>query len=438
MKIQSEKGQALLLAMIALLIGAFVIPPFLGFVGTSLIGSRNYKDSLDTQYACDSGAEHAIWNLTEGGLTDIISDPGDMTSYELDETINGETVDVTVSNSWETLAWDNFESGTWSGGGGWLGPWATTGTVSIVTTGTPQQGTRHVLFRASDQSITRSVDLSKEINAHLRFWYKAYSFETGDNVILYVSNDGTTWVELDRWVNGDDDNVYTYRDYDITTYGLTDTFYIRFDANFNDYFYVDNLDIIWLASMPVQIAEDDFEWGGWGSGSGWVGDWTHTGHSEVLFWTGTPHGGWWHAHLWGDSSASNRGYIKRQIDLSNEYIVHLRFWAKAAEYESSDEARCLISSDGTAWTEINDWVNGEDTNVYTYFDLDLSAYNLTDTFWIAFYCNTNRTDEHFYVDDIEVVATRAFCITAQVGDNVIKASVELSTSEETVVCWYYL
>ena len=61
-----ERGQALPLVMIAVVIGALVIPPFLSHTGTSLIGSRKYAQAIHTQYASDSGAEHAIWNLTNG------------------------------------------------------------------------------------------------------------------------------------------------------------------------------------------------------------------------------------------------------------------------------------------------------------------------------------------------------------------------------------
>jgi hypothetical protein len=96
---KSERGQALPLVLIAIMVGALVIPPFLGHAGTSLIGSRHYAESIDAQYAVDAGAEHAIWNLVYNGLTDNISSPDDYVTYELDEPINGLTTTVTVTNT---------------------------------------------------------------------------------------------------------------------------------------------------------------------------------------------------------------------------------------------------------------------------------------------------------------------------------------------------
>ena len=93
---KSEKGQALPLVLIAIAIGALVIPSFLSQTGTSLIGSRTYAQEINAQYAADSGAEHAIWNLKYGGLKIVIPDVGDSTSYSINETINNQQVNVTV------------------------------------------------------------------------------------------------------------------------------------------------------------------------------------------------------------------------------------------------------------------------------------------------------------------------------------------------------
>ena len=99
MKIKSEKGQALPLVMIAIAIGALVIPSFLGHAGSSLIGSKTYGQSLDAQYAADAGAEHAIWNLTDGGIAASIPDNGDNVSYVLPESVNGLTANITICNN---------------------------------------------------------------------------------------------------------------------------------------------------------------------------------------------------------------------------------------------------------------------------------------------------------------------------------------------------
>ena len=93
---KSEKGQALPLVLIAIAIGALVIPSFLNNTGTSLIGSRTYAQEIYAQYAADSGAEHAIWNLKFGELGDTLAAVGDNITYALGEPINGLAVNVSV------------------------------------------------------------------------------------------------------------------------------------------------------------------------------------------------------------------------------------------------------------------------------------------------------------------------------------------------------
>jgi len=92
-----QRGQALPLAIIALAIGSLVVAPFLGYAGTDLIGSRVYGEAIKEQSAADAGIEHAVWSLVNGDLAEQLSQPGDEMTYQLDETINGLAVDVTVT-----------------------------------------------------------------------------------------------------------------------------------------------------------------------------------------------------------------------------------------------------------------------------------------------------------------------------------------------------
>jgi hypothetical protein len=93
----SQSGQALPLAILALAIGSLVVAPFLGFASSDLIGSRVYGEAIARQSACDAGVEHAIWSLTKGSLAEQFAEPGDEVIYQLDETINGATTTVTVT-----------------------------------------------------------------------------------------------------------------------------------------------------------------------------------------------------------------------------------------------------------------------------------------------------------------------------------------------------
>jgi hypothetical protein len=102
----SEKGQALPLVLIALAVGALVLPSFLNHTGTSLIGSRTYAQEIGAQYAADSGAEHAIWNLKYGGLGDTLVDIGDNVTYALGESVNDLPVNITVVKTGEPDDYD--------------------------------------------------------------------------------------------------------------------------------------------------------------------------------------------------------------------------------------------------------------------------------------------------------------------------------------------
>jgi hypothetical protein len=92
-----QKGQALPLAMAALAIGVLLIVPFLSHAGTSLISSRVYSGSVTSRSASDAGVEHAIWGLTRGTLASQIPNPGDSTTYNLAEQLNGLSTTVTVT-----------------------------------------------------------------------------------------------------------------------------------------------------------------------------------------------------------------------------------------------------------------------------------------------------------------------------------------------------
>ncbi len=435
MKMHSEKGFALPLVMLAVLVGALVIPPFLGFVGASLIGSRNYGDVLEAQYACDAGAEHALWNLTEGGIDGSIPDTGDYVAYNLDETINGLTTSVKISNAWEMIAWDDFENGGFTGGGGWLTDWTYSGYADVTTLGTPYEGTYHLRLRSSTGVVSRPVDLSRQVNAHLRFWAKVNSFEPANTVICQVSKNAADWTTVYTWTQSDSDNTYHYYDINLTPYGLTGPFYISFKANMNstsDMFYVDDLDIIWPATDVKLMAEEDFESGDWSGGTGWLGDWTHTGFSNVTA-AGAPYDGNYHLML-----QSTDGYAARAADLSTESIAHLQFWAKVDAFEGGDFAYCLVSSDGASWDTVYTWDNTDDDNTYHYYDIDLSGYDLTEEFWIAFQAGMSKEDDYFYVDDISINAIRAYCITVTAGDRVLKVAVDIMGGLENILCWYLI
>jgi len=90
----SQKGQALPLALVALAIGMLVVAPFLSQAGSSLIGSRIYEQSISEQYSADAGVECAIWHLQSGE-----SEVPEGEELELPQfSLNSKTVNVTIAN----------------------------------------------------------------------------------------------------------------------------------------------------------------------------------------------------------------------------------------------------------------------------------------------------------------------------------------------------
>jgi len=84
----ARNGQALILVLIALAIGALVLTPMLRYVSTSLLGIRVSKEFLFTQYALDAGAEYQLWQL------DYTENPEELLGLTETITVNGIAVEV--------------------------------------------------------------------------------------------------------------------------------------------------------------------------------------------------------------------------------------------------------------------------------------------------------------------------------------------------------
>jgi len=82
----------------------------------------------------------------------------------------------------------------------------------------------------------------------LRFWWKASSFEPGDEAYCFVSPDGLDWTLVRTWQDGDDDDTYYQEDNDLSPYASgSSEFWIAFDAGMDnraDLFYIDDVQIL--------------------------------------------------------------------------------------------------------------------------------------------------------------------------------------------------
>ena len=95
--VRDEKGAALVLTLVLLLIGGLIMAPLLGFMGTGIIAGEVHEKRMDELYAADAGVEDAMWNIQlktdkVAGLTQC----NQSTNYTITG-VNGKTVDVTIT-----------------------------------------------------------------------------------------------------------------------------------------------------------------------------------------------------------------------------------------------------------------------------------------------------------------------------------------------------
>ena len=84
--IRDEKGKAMALALILLVVGGLILTPLLGLMSTGLVAGQVYEKKTAELYAADAGVENAIWHLQQGGDADDVLTPA----------LNGKDVTVTM------------------------------------------------------------------------------------------------------------------------------------------------------------------------------------------------------------------------------------------------------------------------------------------------------------------------------------------------------
>ena len=142
-----------------------------------------------------------------------------------------------------------------------------------------------------------------------------------------------------------------------------------------------------FTNVEATAASDVFETppaDAWSRGSGWDGNWTHTGSasvSNVASYKGT-------YHL---SLTDSQGRVERETSLSGFFEPRLTFYANAGSFESGDTAECQVSLDGTDWDTVRTWADGNDTAAYELVDINLKDINEdyadASDFWVAFESN---------------------------------------------------
>jgi len=95
--IRDEKGAALTMALILLLIGGLMTAPLLSFMGTGLLAGEVYEARTAELYAVDAGVEDAVWKIQNKDGYLPCSPGGPPRNYTITD-INGKNVDITITS----------------------------------------------------------------------------------------------------------------------------------------------------------------------------------------------------------------------------------------------------------------------------------------------------------------------------------------------------
>jgi hypothetical protein len=146
----------------------------------------------------------------------------------------------------------------------------------------------------------------------------------------------------------------------------------------------------------VTLAYDGFESASDDGGYGWQGPWRSTGPFVTS--GDAPHSGGWQLEL------ASGVYVFRSADLSGRENVRLRLWSRLSGLGASDKALVLVSpGNGLPWQVAKEFTAAESDGVYRQYDIDLSAFQMTDGFIVGFYYLTDSPSDQWHIDDVELV-----------------------------------
>ncbi|MFG0328808.1 MAG: S8 family serine peptidase [Phycisphaerales bacterium] len=149
----------------------------------------------------------------------------------------------------QSLAFDGFESRSFSGGSGaWIGSWFGSGDIRIRwNRDNPHTGSGHVRMRRSSGYMERAVNLAGATSVKLTFWSRVESFEGSDDAHVWVSSDASNYYIVKTFTSADSDGVYRYHEIDLSGFAMTSDFRVVFDPSMSssgDRWFVDDIDII--------------------------------------------------------------------------------------------------------------------------------------------------------------------------------------------------
>ncbi|UCC17068.1 MAG: hypothetical protein JSU58_00505 [Dehalococcoidales bacterium] len=185
-----------------------------------------------------------------------------------------------------------------------------------------------------------------------------------------------------------------------------------------------------LNGITGLIASHDFNDNSMNGGSGWLSGWNYMGSASIIT-QQNPYEGTHHLRLRGANT-----YVERSVDLTGKNDVNLQFYAKVDSFEAGDTMSCLVSSDYVEWTVVETWDSDDSDNTYHPFDIDLSPFEMSSEFWIAFDSGVNRNNDYFYVDLLTIGGSGGSVIIQSVaGEKTATAKVGLLGETVSILSW---
>jgi sugar lactone lactonase YvrE len=155
--------------------------------------------------------------------------------------------------------------------------------------------------------------------------------------------------------------------------------------------------------VPVEgsarVGSDGFESGSFSGGfEQWAGAaWTVSGEANVTP-LNAPFDDAYHVRL-----SSSTGELIRAVDSTGLTAAKLRFWSKLDSFENGDKASVKVSTNGTSWTTLREFVDGEDDNVYRYHELELP--DIGNTIYVRFDAEMTESSDYWYIDNVVIEGT---------------------------------
>ena len=289
------------------------------------------------------------------------------------------------------IAYDNFNSNSFTGGQGWLGNWITSGSVIGLDSAYALEGGYCVKITKTGR-MERQLDISGVINPKLVFDSRSVYFEPGD--VAYVKIDDGSSVTTVLTITPDHcDKVYHQQLIDLSAYTGASTIKVIFVGAMNetlDYWYIDRVRIL----GDRVIATDSFDSCDFNGGDGFNYAWASMGANITKTQQFCKCAA---AHL------NNNASMERSVDLSALSAVKLEFMARISETFSATDQLKVKVNDGSGWSTVMTLDNAQADGYYHPYSIDLSAYNHIAAFKIKFEGAMSSSTEGAYIDQVQLL-----------------------------------